>query len=131
MKYFNLILILGCLTFLPSTGCGQIINVFECDNSDTLWFNSNLVKFPAIHSDYKTYIVELDGVKFVEEVHINEPDCQTFMSYWSKELTNWSYLLQTDSKSLIYWPTTQYEPTKYIMVRTTNKLPIFMEILFR
>lgn len=125
------ILIVFLLTFLPSNLCGQIINVFECNNSDTLWFNSNLIKFPPIQSDYKTYIVELDEVKFVEEVHINEPDCQTFVSYWSKTLRNWQFLIETSNKELLYWPTTQYEATKYIMVRTTNKLPVFMEILFR
>ena len=119
------------LTFLPNRACGQIVNVFECSASDTLWFNSNLVKFPGIQADCKTYIIELDGGRFVDEVRINEPDCQTMIRYWSKEMGNWSYLAQTESNELIYWPTTQYEASKYIMVKTTNRKPVYMEILFR
>jgi hypothetical protein len=90
-----------------------------------------LVKFPGICAEDKTYIVELDGGRFVDEVRINEPDCKTVIQYWSAELGVWLQLLQTDSDELVYWPTEQYEASKYIMVKTANKKPVFMEILFR
>ena len=122
---------LPIFTFLlfGSFANAQITNVFECSNQDTLWFSQNLVKFPAIQQDYKTYIVTLDSEYNIAEVKLDDYDCGTSINYWDSTLRDWRFLMLSTKDSIIYEVRTQ-TPTKYIMVRTTSKTDIFAEFGF-